>query len=76
MNSAQCRMARAALRWSLDDLCQRSGVGRATIQRFEKGSDSFQSTSERLKSALESSGKIAIEGVDCVRLVQEAQSKQ
>lgn len=37
MTPDQCRMARAALKWSLDDLHERAGVGRATISRFEMG---------------------------------------
>lgn len=35
MNVTQCRMARAALNWSLDDLAKASGVARRTIARFE-----------------------------------------
>lgn len=37
MNLTQCRMARAALKWKLDDLAEHSGVGRATVARFEAG---------------------------------------
>ena len=33
----QCRMARAALGWSLDALAMASGVNRWTILRFEQG---------------------------------------
>lgn len=33
----QCRMARAALGWSLDALADASGVNRWTILRFEQG---------------------------------------
>lgn len=37
MTPAQSRMARAALKWSLSDLAAKSGVGRATVARFELG---------------------------------------
>lgn len=31
----QSRMARAALRWSIEDLAERAGVGKNTALRFE-----------------------------------------
>ena len=34
MNIVQCRMARAALGWSLDDLAAASGVSRRTIYNW------------------------------------------
>lgn len=37
MNAEQSRMARAALNWSLTELAERSGLGRATLARFELG---------------------------------------
>lgn len=33
----QCKMSRAGLDWGLRELAQRSGVGIATVNRFEKG---------------------------------------
>ena len=45
---AQCRMARAALRWSLDDLARVSGVGRRTIAKFEAGGSVVPETIDRL----------------------------
>ncbi|WP_215287823.1 helix-turn-helix transcriptional regulator [Polynucleobacter sp. MWH-Spelu-300-X4] len=33
--SAQLRSARATLKWSLEELSQRSGVGTTTLKRFE-----------------------------------------
>ncbi len=53
ISAAQCRMARAALRWSLDDLAQGSGVGRATIARFELGDAIKPTTASRLRETLE-----------------------
>ena len=60
MNSDQCRMARAAKKWSLDDLSRASGVGRATIQRFESGKDAYTSTAQKLQAAFEQNGIIFI----------------
>ena len=37
MTPTQSRMARAALKWSLSDLADAAGVGRATAARFELG---------------------------------------
>lgn len=37
MEIAQCRMARAALKWSLERLAEKAGVARITIARFEGG---------------------------------------
>jgi transcriptional regulator with XRE-family HTH domain len=33
----QCRMARSALRWTLDELAQRAGISRLTASRVELG---------------------------------------
>ena len=35
ITAAQCRMARAALRWDMQDLAERAGVGLMTVLRFE-----------------------------------------
>ncbi len=54
MSAAQCRMARAALNWSLDDLAEASGIGRATIHRFENGGENVKAnTITALQTALE-----------------------
>ena len=37
INGDQCRMARAALRWSAAELGKVAGVGLSTVQRFERG---------------------------------------
>jgi DNA-binding XRE family transcriptional regulator len=36
LTACQVRMARAALRWSVDELARRSGVSERTIRRIEK----------------------------------------
>ena len=53
---AQCRMARAALRWSLDDLATESGVGRRTIAKFEAGGSVVPETLDRLAAAFIGAG--------------------
>jgi transcriptional regulator with XRE-family HTH domain len=37
MTPAQCRMARAALDWTVADLADKAQVGISTVVRFEKG---------------------------------------
>jgi transcriptional regulator with XRE-family HTH domain len=53
----QCRMARAALKWSREDLAKKSGVAAVTIKGFELlGADSKFSTLIKLQRALEAAG--------------------
>jgi transcriptional regulator with XRE-family HTH domain len=50
-------MARAALKWSLKDLAERSRVNHVTINRFETGfASSNPSTLSALRRALEAAG--------------------
>ena len=57
ITSTQCRMARAALRWSLKDLSERSQVSHVTINRFEMGqASSNPATLAALQRALEAAG--------------------
>lgn len=59
ITSAQLRAARALLRWSADDLAQRSKVGVATIRRAEAidGIPTITAANiASLKSALEAGG--------------------
>lgn len=46
-------MARAALKWSLSDLARASGLGRATLARFELGQAVSAETVAKAKAALE-----------------------
>lgn len=46
-------MARAALGWSLSDLSEASGIGRATIARFENGSEVREEKVAQLRAAFE-----------------------
>jgi transcriptional regulator with XRE-family HTH domain len=57
ITNTQCRMARAALNWSLKELAKRAGVGHVTINRFEGGhAQSNPSTLAALRRALEEGG--------------------
>jgi len=57
----QCRMARAALEWSTQDLAREAGVGVNTVNRFEKGQDARLSSVAAIRAALESAGVIFVE---------------
>lgn len=50
MNVIQCRMARAALSWSWDNLAQASGVSRRTIAKFEGGGSILPENVEALRA--------------------------
>lgn len=56
MNSTQCRMARAALGWTLDDLSSACGISRRTIIRFEGGGTVAPESSESMRAALTKEG--------------------
>ena len=57
MTPTQSRMARAALKWSLTDLANQAGVGRATIARFELGDgETAADTIEKIRAALVNAG--------------------
>ncbi|PYC47268.1 transcriptional regulator [Litorivita pollutaquae] len=53
-------MARAALRWSVRDLADKSGITANTISRIENGSDTRTSTIESIRKALEAGGVIFV----------------
>ena len=56
MTPTQSRMARAALKWSLTDLAQASGVGRATAARFELGESVGPVPVQAMRTAMEKAG--------------------
>ncbi len=58
MLPVQCKMARAAIGWSVRDLAKVSGTSANTVSRFETGKDSYTSTAQKLERALIESGKI------------------
>lgn len=56
MKPFQCRMARAALAWSTQDLAREAGVGVNTVNRFEAGQDARVSSMEKMRATLEAAG--------------------
>ena len=51
MTPQQCRMARAGLRWTIDDLAREAELGRATVARFESGKSIDDVSVQKLKLA-------------------------
>lgn len=68
----QCRMARAALSWSLNDLAVAAGVNRKTILRFEQGESTPRDVNaSAIRRAFEGEGvRFIHEGDMCGVLVQ------
>jgi predicted transcriptional regulator len=58
MTPEQCRMARAAVKWSTLRLAEQASVGANTINRFEDGQDARLSSVEKMRTALEAAGVI------------------
>jgi hypothetical protein len=59
VSPAQCRAARALLRWSQDELHQRSKVAQRTIADFERAARRpFERTLNDLQEALEAGGVV------------------
>jgi transcriptional regulator with XRE-family HTH domain len=56
ITNIQCRMARAALGWSVKDLARRAHVGATTVIRFEGGKPSNASTLMLIRQAFEAAG--------------------
>jgi DNA-binding XRE family transcriptional regulator len=56
MTPDQCRMARAALKWSTQQLADAAGVGLNTVNRFERGSDARMSSADKMERALRRAG--------------------
>ena len=56
VTSAQIRMARAGLGWTVRELAERSSVHRNTITRIESGADAERRTLETIRAALEAGG--------------------
>ena len=61
MNATQCRMARAGLGWTLDDLAKCSGVNRRSILNFENGGSITTATCDKVRAAFEAAGIVFIE---------------
>lgn len=61
MSPTQCRMARAALSWRVEDLAIKADASTQTVVRFEKGEGVRPSTAERFREQLEAAGIIFID---------------
>tara|TARA_B100000963_G_scaffold358210_1_gene382301 strand:- start:45992 stop:46228 length:237 start_codon:yes stop_codon:yes gene_type:complete len=65
ISGLQIRLARAALRWRVDDLSQKSGIPWARIQLIER-SNSIEKNSEeklkKIKTCFENNGIIFVDG--------------
>lgn len=64
LQPVQCRMARAALGWSLNELAAAAGVNRKTVLRFEQGESTPRgANAEAIRRAFEAAGvRFAEEG--------------
>ena len=60
----QCRMARAALRMTVDELAERAGVSHATISRLENDHPCAPAGDAlaRVRTALEARGVVILDG--------------
>ena len=56
LRPAQARMARAALKWSVLDLQEKTGINKNTIVRFEAGKGILLSTAIKLEEAFAKEG--------------------
>jgi len=56
ITSTQCRMARAAVKLTVEDLAQAAQVGRSTVIRFERGDIVLPAIKAAIKSAFERTG--------------------
>lgn len=53
MTPTQSRMARAALHWTVSDLADAAGIGRATVARFELGNNVEAAKVDAMREAFE-----------------------
>lgn len=56
MNQIQCRMARAALGWSLAEFAETAGVSGKTVARFEHGDSVYPQSIVNMRRAFNSAG--------------------
>ena len=66
MTPKQCRMARAALDWTVRELAERANVMPNTVSNFEKERGVQVNTVKALEKALLESGQVRFEGDYCV----------
>jgi len=56
--SAQCRAARAFLKWTQEELAQRARVARKTVADFESGRRPIRRTRREITTAFEAAGMV------------------
>lgn len=69
----QCRMARAALKWSTNQLAEEADIGLNTVNRFEKGTVPKDKIIEKIRITLENKG-VAFTEDGCVCPPKETQN--
>lgn len=76
-SAAQCRAARALLKWTQKDLAQRARVARKTVADFECGRQLIKRTRREITTTLEDAGIVfLIEPGDGVRLQAASDIRQ
>jgi transcriptional regulator with XRE-family HTH domain len=55
-------MARAALKWGVRELAEKTGLAANTISRIENGAESLSGTLQKIQSALEAAGVVFTNG--------------
>ena len=62
VTGTQIRMARAALKWTVEELANKAGVGKNTVWRIEAGARGNPATLAAIKRALEGGGIRFVDG--------------
>jgi len=60
MTPQQCRMARAALEWSQQQLADAAAMRQVTVSDYERGGDARRSTVQKLRAAMEQAGIVFV----------------
>ena len=74
ISGVQSRMARAILKWSVNDLCEASGISSMTVKRIEKVDgipNAHIATVMAIRDAYIKTGKVRFEGDNCVCILEE-----
>ena len=71
MTPVQCRMARAALHWSIDRLAMMADSNKTSIVKFEKGRRCHRVTRRKLQQALVGTGVIRFVGDNGIYVIDK-----
>jgi DNA-binding XRE family transcriptional regulator len=71
INAAQCRIARAAIRMTVDDLAREAKIGRVTVICFERGDGVLPMIKAKICATFEGAGILFLDN-GSVRPPQEA----